>query len=154
MALWLTFTHPAIFDTLAMEAEQKKTIREDLERFVQRKHFYRRVGKAWKLGYLLYGPAGTGKSGLIAAMANYHIDCSLELQDPQKQSEGSQQAVKTSRQNKVTLSGLLNFIDGLWSNCGYERIIVFTTNHDRLEPALLRPGRMDVHINLSRTFVA
>lgn len=71
MALWLTFTHPAIFDTLAMEAEQKKTIREDLERFVQRKHFYRRVGKAWKLGYLLYGPAGTGKSGLIAAMANY-----------------------------------------------------------------------------------
>jgi chaperone BCS1 len=50
----------------------------------------------------------------------------------------------------VTLSGLLNFIDGLWSSCGDERIIVFTTNHrDRLDPALLRPGRMDVHIHLS-----
>ncbi|KAK6939491.1 ATPase, AAA-type, core [Dillenia turbinata] len=50
----------------------------------------------------------------------------------------------------VTLSALLNFIDGLWSNCGDERIIVFTTNHkDRLDPALLRPGRMDVHINMS-----
>jgi chaperone BCS1 len=48
------------------------------------------------------------------------------------------------------LSGLLNFIDGLWSSCGDERIIVFTTNHrDRLDPALLRPGRMDVHIHLS-----
>ncbi|CAL9027138.1 unnamed protein product [Prunus brigantina] len=35
----------------------------------------------------------------------------------------------------------------LWSSCGDERIIVFTTNHkDRLDPALLRPGRMDVHI--------
>ena len=47
----------------------------------------------------------------------------------------------------MTLSGLLNFIDGLWSSCGDERIIIFTTNHkDRLDPALLRPGRMDMHI--------
>ena len=51
---------------------------------------------------------------------------------------------------QLTLSGLLNFIDGLWSSCGDERIIVFTTNHkDRLDPALLRPGRMDMHINMS-----
>ncbi|PRQ45150.1 putative ATPase, AAA-type, P-loop containing nucleoside triphosphate hydrolase [Rosa chinensis] len=34
--------------------------------------------------------------------------------------------------------------------CGDERIIVFTTNHkDRLDLALLRPGRMDMHINMS-----
>ncbi|KAL6840618.1 hypothetical protein ACP4OV_029482 [Aristida adscensionis] len=47
----------------------------------------------------------------------------------------------------ITLSGLLNFIDGLWSTSGEERIIVFTTNYkDRLDPALLRPGRMDMHI--------
>ncbi|WCJ25026.1 P-loop containing nucleoside triphosphate hydrolases superfamily protein [Euphorbia peplus] len=47
----------------------------------------------------------------------------------------------------VTLSGLLNFIDGLWSSCGDERIIIFTTNYkERLDPALLRPGRMDVHV--------
>jgi len=50
----------------------------------------------------------------------------------------------------VTLSGLLNFLDGIWSCCGEERIIVVTTNHiDRLDPALLRPGRMDMHIHLS-----
>uniref|UniRef100_A0A0A9DFP8 AAA+ ATPase domain-containing protein n=1 Tax=Arundo donax TaxID=35708 RepID=A0A0A9DFP8_ARUDO len=47
----------------------------------------------------------------------------------------------------ITLSGLLNFIDGLWSTTGEERIIVFTTNYkDRLDPALLRPGRMDMHV--------
>ncbi|MFS7963603.1 putative ATPase, AAA-type, core, P-loop containing nucleoside triphosphate hydrolase [Helianthus anomalus] len=51
---------------------------------------------------------------------------------------------------KVTLSGFLNFIDGLWSSCGDEGIIVFTTNRkEKLDPALLRTGRMDVHINMS-----
>lgn len=50
----------------------------------------------------------------------------------------------------MTLSGFLNFIDGLWSSCGDERIIVFTTNHkEKLDPALLRPGRMDVHVHMS-----
>lgn len=50
----------------------------------------------------------------------------------------------------MTLSGLLNFIDGLWSSCGDERIVVLTTNHiERLDPALLRPGRMDMHIHMS-----
>ncbi|PQQ15206.1 AAA-ATPase [Prunus yedoensis var. nudiflora] len=57
---------------------------------------------------------------------------------------------RKSEEPTFTLSGLLNFMDGLWSSCGDERIIVFTTNHkDRLEPALLRPGRMDVHIHMS-----
>ncbi|KAJ0040264.1 hypothetical protein Pint_27529 [Pistacia integerrima] len=50
----------------------------------------------------------------------------------------------------VTLAGLLNAIDGLLSCCGEEKITVFTTNYkERIDPALLRPGRMDVHINLS-----
>ena len=54
---------------------------------------------------------------------------------------------------QFTLSGLLNVMDGLWSSCGEERIIVFTTNHkdllDRLNPALFRPGRIDVHVPMS-----
>jgi chaperone BCS1 len=49
----------------------------------------------------------------------------------------------------VTLSGLLNFVDGLWSTSGEEKIIIFTTNYkERLDPALLRPGRMDMHIHM------
>ncbi|XP_062076262.1 uncharacterized protein LOC133780928 [Humulus lupulus] len=176
----INLEHPATFETLAMDPDMKKKIIDDLDRFVRRKEFYKKVGKAWKRGYLLYGPPGTGKSSLIAAMANYlkfdiydleltsiysnsdlrrtmlassnrsilvieDIDCSVDLQNRQNQDEGFE-----ASNTKMTLSGLLNFIDGLWSSCGDERIIVFTTNHkDRLDPALLRPGRMDMHINMS-----
>uniref|UniRef100_A0A1D1YVQ6 Putative mitochondrial chaperone BCS1-B n=1 Tax=Anthurium amnicola TaxID=1678845 RepID=A0A1D1YVQ6_9ARAE len=79
------------------------------------------------------------------------IDCTLELED--RKAKISTPAVENmgrrSMEEKVTLSGLLNFIDGLWSSCGNERIIVFTTNHkERLDPALLRPGRMDMHVHM------
>ncbi|KAF8410566.1 hypothetical protein HHK36_003097 [Tetracentron sinense] len=89
---------------------------------------------------------------LLVATANRSIlviediDCSVELRDRQFAAAGGFEPPNS----QLTLSGLLNFIDGLWSSCGDERIIVFTTNHkDRLDPALLRPGRMDMHIHLS-----
>ncbi|XP_050366523.1 AAA-ATPase At3g50940-like [Argentina anserina] len=177
----INLDHPASFDTMAMEPEMKKTLIEDLDRFRERKEYYKRVGKAWKRGYFLYGPPGTGKSSLVAAMANYlkfdifdldlkevqcnsdlrrlligtksrsilvieDIDCSVELQNR----DSDQNESKTVEDDKVSLSGLLNFIDGLWSSCGEERIIVFTTNHkDRLDQALLRPGRMDLHLHMA-----
>ncbi|CAD6258987.1 unnamed protein product [Miscanthus lutarioriparius] len=83
------------------------------------------------------------------------IDCSLDLTGKRKSKEeedgdGDDPAAAKKKQedaaksSKVTLSGLLNFIDGIWSACGEERLIVFTTNHvDKLDPALIRTGRMD-----------
>jgi chaperone BCS1 len=48
-----------------------------------------------------------------------------------------------SYQSSVTFSGLLNALDGVAS--AEERIIFMTTNHvDRLDPALIRPGRVDL----------
>jgi len=64
-------THPASFQSLALDPEQKQGIIDDLDRFLRRKELYKRVGKPWKRGYLLYGPPGTGKSSLIAAMADH-----------------------------------------------------------------------------------
>ncbi|XP_058073837.1 AAA-ATPase ASD, mitochondrial-like [Magnolia sinica] len=89
------------------------------------------------------------------------IDCSLDLSGKRKKKAKKSEdntdekklppgADKDDSTSKVTLSGLLNFIDGLWSACGGERIIVFTTNHlEKLDPALIRRGRMDKHIELS-----
>ncbi|KAF8408032.1 hypothetical protein HHK36_007172 [Tetracentron sinense] len=91
------------------------------------------------------------------------IDCSLDLTGQRKKTHEEdedeeendpiskrEKEEKSSKESKVTLSGLLNFIDGLWSACGEERIIIFTTNHvEKLDPALIRRGRMDKHIKLS-----
>lgn len=66
-----TFKHPSTFDTLAMDHELKAAVKADLDKFTQSEDYFRRVGRAWKRGYLLHGPPGTGKSSLIAAMANY-----------------------------------------------------------------------------------
>jgi ATP-dependent 26S proteasome regulatory subunit len=47
-----------------------------------------------------------------------------------------------NKQSNVTLSGLLNVIDGLFSSHG--RILIMTTNHPEvLDSALIRPGRID-----------
>ena len=91
------------------------------------------------------------------------IDCSLDLTGAREKKAAAEEDDKDKKgggpvrpgekkdtSSKVTLSGLLNFIDGLWSACGGERIIVFTTNHvEKLDPALIRRGRMDKHIEMS-----
>lgn len=47
----------------------------------------------------------------------------------------------------VTFSGLLNAMDGVAA--GEERIAFLTTNHiDQLDPALIRPGRVDMTIRI------
>ncbi|QCD92545.1 AAA-ATPase ASD, mitochondrial-like [Vigna unguiculata] len=196
----VNFEHPSRFETLAMDPKKKEEILSDLERFKNGEKYYAKVGKAWKRGYLLHGPPGTGKSSMIAAMANYmnydvydleltavkentelrkllietssksiivieDIDCSLDLTGQRKkkkkekeeddEGEKKKNPVKKAeeeekKESKVTLSGLLNFIDGIWSACGGERIIIFTTNFvEKLDPALIRRGRMDKHIEMS-----
>ncbi|XP_057788296.1 AAA-ATPase At3g50940-like [Salvia miltiorrhiza] len=77
------------------------------------------------------------------------IDASIDL-TRRKSMRDSMPHYYQSEVPRVTLSGFLNFIDGLWSSVGDERIIIFTTNHkEKLDPALLRPGRMDVHVHMS-----
>jgi chaperone BCS1 len=47
----------------------------------------------------------------------------------------------------VTFSGLLNALDGVAA--GEERVAFLTTNHiDRLDEALIRPGRVDMTIRI------
>ncbi|KAF3444737.1 hypothetical protein FNV43_RR14430 [Rhamnella rubrinervis] len=189
----IVFEHPASFETLAMDPNKKKEIMEDLDTFRKSKDYYTRIGKAWKRGYLLYGPPGSGKSTLNAAIANYmkydiydleltvvhsntdlrkllmhtssqsiiaieDIDCSLDLtgqrQNTRKEKDIAEvkgdQKDGINKNSKVTLSGLLNFIDGIWSASGGERLVIFTTNYvEKLDQALIRRGRMDKHIELS-----
>ncbi|ESQ31040.1 hypothetical protein EUTSA_v10011999mg [Eutrema salsugineum] len=164
------FEHHTTFETLAIEPNLKTTMIDDLDAFSKGKDFFKSVGRPWKRGYLLYGPPGTGKSSLVAAIANhmrYHI---YDLQLQSISDDGELRNILISTENRSIL--LIEDIDcgsdasrrrqkkkkeddsdedddGLWSSCGEERIIIFTTNHkEKLDPALLRPGRMDVHIHM------
>jgi chaperone BCS1 len=48
----------------------------------------------------------------------------------------------------ISLSGLLNTIDGAASHEG--RVLIMTTNHpNKLDPALIRPGRIDLQIKFT-----
>lgn len=57
--------------------------------------------------------------------------------------ESSQQKSAYEGLNRVTFSGLLNALDGVAST--EARIVFMTTNYlSRLDPALIRPGRVDM----------
>lgn len=159
------FTHPASLETIAMEADLKNKVKSDLEAFVKSKQYYNRLGRVWKRSYLLYGPSGTGKSSFIAAMAKflsydiYDVDLSkvsdnsdlkmLLLQTNSRSVIVVEDLDKflTDKNVNVSLSGVLNFMDGIFSCCGEERIMIFTMNSkDNIDPLILRPGRIDAQI--------
>ncbi|TKY64119.1 mitochondrial chaperone bcs1 [Spatholobus suberectus] len=162
------FTHPATFETMAMEKDLKNKIRSDLESFLRAKQYYRKLGRAWRRSFLLYGPSGTGKSSFVAAMANflrydvYDVDVSkvrgdsdlkfLLMETTAKSIvvvEDLDRFLEPESESAVTASGIQNFMDGILSACcGEERVMVFTMNSKEcVDPNLLRPGRVDVHIH-------
>ncbi|EPS93674.1 hypothetical protein FOMPIDRAFT_1063431 [Fomitopsis schrenkii] len=143
---------------------------EDVKAFLQRRKWYEDRGIPYRRGYLLHGPPGSGKSSFIQALAgelNYDL-CLLNLSErgladdklihllsnaPERSfvliedvDAAFNKRVQTTAdgyQSSVTFSGFLNALDGVAS--GEERIIFMTTNHpERLDPALIRPGRVDL----------
>ncbi|KAA0580175.1 AAA family ATPase [Azospirillum sp. B21] len=139
---------------------------EDARTFLAGEAWYSARGIPWRRGYLLYGPPGTGKTSLIRALAS-ELDLDLSIVNLASDRLDDQQlcallgtaparsvllfedidAVFRDRDAEtagrgITFSGLLNAIDGVMSQEGH--LLVMTTNHlDRLDPALIRPGRID-----------
>ncbi|KAJ7637566.1 P-loop containing nucleoside triphosphate hydrolase protein [Mycena polygramma] len=74
------------------------------------------------------------------------IDCALPSREDDDSDGDAGSPVRHHRsRGGVTLSGLLNMIDGIGSEEG--KLFFATTNHvDRLDPALMRPGRIDRRI--------
>lgn len=64
---------------------------------------------------------------------------------PKQTVESIPSSAPTHTTSKVSLSGLLNALDGIGAQEG--RILFATTNkYSSLDPALCRPGRMDLHV--------
>ncbi|PHU14453.1 hypothetical protein BC332_15658 [Capsicum chinense] len=165
---WISvpFTHPATFDTVVMEQDVKNKIKADLETFLKSKQHYNRIGRIWKRNYLLYGPSGTGKSTFISAIANflsydvYNIDLSKVTDSSDLKLLLLQSTSKSlivmedldmylcNNSTAVSFSAILNFMDGIFSCCGEERVMICTMNSkDQIDPTVLRPGRIDHHIH-------
>ena len=137
----------------------------DFTEFLSSQAWYIERGVPYRRGYLLYGPPGSGKSSFIQALAGhmqYNI-CVLNLNERSLTDDKlayllattpprslllleDVDAAFTHREGKMaplTFSGLLNALDGVAST--EERVVFLTTNHiERLDPALIRPGRVDV----------
>lgn len=135
-----------------------------INKFLSEEEKYKKSGFPFRTGILVYGPPGTGKTTLsqvIATEFNLAI-CTVHLNDVHSDRNLIMYLKKIIRpsiilfedidclfnsnrkdQSKVTLSGLLNAIDGVASlNNG--SIIYMTTNFkEKIDPALIRAGRVD-----------
>jgi chaperone BCS1 len=144
---------------------------DDLRDFYRSSSWYAERGIPYRRGYLLYGPPGTGKTTLVVALAG-ELKLSvavLSLSNRIMNDESLRALVdalpastllliedvdcvfkekrSTGVETGVTLSGLLNALDGVSSREG--RVLFMTTNHpERLDPALVRPGRVDRKVEL------
>ncbi|XP_022637642.1 AAA-ATPase ASD, mitochondrial isoform X2 [Vigna radiata var. radiata] len=165
----VVFEHPATFQTLAMDPEKKEMIIDDLITFSKSGGFYARIGRAWKRGYLLYGPPGTGKSTMIAAMANllgYDL-YDLELTAVKDNTELRKLLIETSSKSIIVIEDIDCSLDltGQRRKKKEKEEQEQEKNHpgqkqqgmqdkdvkssQKLDPALVRKGRMDLHIELS-----
>jgi chaperone BCS1 len=84
-------------------------------------------------------------SGDDASVANSAVDQSTETKSKPKTKTPEEEP---STKSKISLAGLLNIIDGAASNEG--RVLIMTTNcPEKLDSALIRPGRVDVQIKFT-----
>ncbi|CAG8335838.1 unnamed protein product [Penicillium nalgiovense] len=163
-------------ESVILQEGVKERVVADVEDFISSSSWYHDRGIPYRRGYLLYGPPGTGKSSFIQALAgelDYDIAILnlsergltddrlnhlltivpnrtlvlLEDVDAAFSNRREQSDADGYRGANVTFSGLLNALDGVAS--AEERIIFLTTNHvERLDEALVRPGRVDMTVRL------
>ncbi|KAJ8607779.1 hypothetical protein MRB53_040075 [Persea americana] len=163
------------FNSVVLQKGLAEKIVTDIREFLGAREWYLDRGIPYRRGYLLYGPPGTGKTSFVQALAG-ELDFNIAMLSLSQRGltddllnhlllnipprtlvllEDVDAAFSNRRQRdedgysgaNVTFSGLLNALDGVAS--AEERIIFMTTNHkDRLDEALIRPGRVDMTVQL------
>ena len=180
-------------ETITLNQGDKEDLVSDIEHYLlpSTAQWYSSRGIPWRRGYLLHGPAGTGKSSLAFTLAgHFSLDLyTLSLQDPMltddslsilfgklpercvvlledidqagmrrdkatdpendastKQTKPGKLKATASSGSKISLSGLLNVVDGAASSEG--RVLIMTTSRrEALARAWMRPGRVDVEVS-------
>lgn len=164
-------------DSIFLPKNEYKKIKKDVTSFLNRENQYIQKCIPYKRVYLLEGLPGTGKTSLVKTLAsefnktlfiinkidnlqnsdlinqckNKECFCLIEEIDTFSTSrdddEKSDSLVKLA--NSTTLQTLLTTLDGIMTPHGL--VLFMTTNYvQNLDPALIRPGRVDYKLNFGQ----
>lgn len=157
-------------DSVIFSSGVSDYIASDIQTFLDTEAWYVDRSIPYQRGYLFYGPPGNGKTSAITALAShFNFDIALlNLKTSRMDDNDLAESIanvpartvlvledidcvakgRKIEDEKISFSGLLNALDGLSASHG--QIVFMTTNfRDKLDSALIRPGRCDVQIKFS-----
>lgn len=157
-------------ESVILPAGTSEFIVNDIQTFLDTEKWYIERSIPYQRGYLFYGPPGNGKTSAITALAS-HFNFNIGILNLKTSSMGDNDLVEALssvpphtvivledidcvtkgreiENEKISFSGLLNALDGVCASHG--QIVFMTTNfRDKLDSALIRPGRCDVQLEFS-----
>lgn len=153
-------------ESVVLQNGLSEKIFQDAQQFLLQEENYLNLGLPWHRGYLFHGVPGAGKTSYATALAHalnkdlYYLSLSSLDNDSSLIDSISEMTTsgillledidivtatkeRNSIDKSITLGGLLNALDGTLTPHGL--IVIMTTNNiDDLDPALIRPGRVDI----------
>lgn len=146
--------------------QEQQAIADEIRRWRESRPWYAARGLTWRRGYLLEGPPGTGKTAFVRAMGQA-LGCWINVFDVASMKSKHLTEVWQKRHStdglgivvledfdcvfdgrtpaegvEIAYDAVLQVLDGVEQADGV--LLFVTANHpERLDPALLRPGRID-----------